>query len=452
MKRRWFWIVLVLGMLLAGGIAAGRVRAPRAAPVAPAEEEAIPVEVAPVQGATLERTVEVSGSLTSARMAEILPRRSGVVARVLVTEGARVRAGQPLVVLDATEAALRVRQAEAAVAAAQARVAVLEAGARPQERAQAAWAVRQAESALEAAQTSLEHARVAAATAEVTLQRLEALLRDGAVSQAQVDQARLDHNRARAQVQAAQAQVLSAQAQLHSAQQQQSLVEAGPRPEEVQAARAQVAQARAVMAEARQALAEMTIRAPFAGRVAQVRVSPGDFAAAGEFRGQPVAVIYDDRALEAEVTIGEREAVLIRAGQQSILRPEVAAGREVQAVVKTVTPLAEPGSRAVAVRLRLVGEVPAGLLPGTFVRGRVVVERRVGVLTVPRAAVRSDGRTEVWVVRNGVVDPRPVTVGLAAAGRVEVTDGLRAGELVVVLGPDRLVPGAKVKVVQYRSR
>jgi len=450
-RRPWFWIILVAGVLAAGGLTAGRMRAPRAAPVTPAEE-VIPVEVAPVGAATLERTVEVSGSLTSTRMAEILPRRSGVVARVLVAEGARVRAGQPLVVLDATEAALRVQQAEAAVAAAQARLALLESGPRPQERAQAASAVRQTESALAAAQTNLEHARVAAATAEVTLRRLEALLLDGAVSQAQVDQARLDYDRARSQVDAAQAQVRAAQAQLHSARQQQSLVEAGARPEELQAARAQLAQARALLAEAQQALAEMTVRAPFAGRVAQVRVSPGDFAAAGEFRGQPLAVIYDDRMLEAEVTVGEREAAQIRAGQQATLRPEVAAGSELQAIVKTVTPLAEPGSRAVTVRLRLIGEVPPGLFPGTFVRGVVVVERRVGVLTVPRAAIRSDGRTTVWVVHDGVVDPRPVTVGLGSAGRVEVTDGLRAGELVVVLGPERLAPGAKVKVVQQRSR
>lgn len=451
MRRRWFWIALVVVVLVAGGLAAGRMRAPRAAPPPPAEE-VVPVEVVLVEAATLERTVEVSGSLTSARMAEILPRRSGVVTRVLVNEGAKVHARQPLVVLDATEAALRVRQAEAAVAAARARLALLQSGARPQERAQAASAVRQAQSALAAAQTNLEHARAAAATAEVTLQRLEALLREGAVSQAQVDQARLDSDRARAQVEAARAQVRAAEAQLHSARQQQSLVEAGPPPQEVQAAQAQVAQARAVLAEARQALAEMTIRAPFAGRVAQLRVSPGDFAAAGEFRGQPVAVIYDDRALEAEVTVGEREAALVRVGQEATLRPEVTAGRQIRAVVKTVTPLAQPGSRAVTVRLRLVGEVPPGLLPGTFVRGSVVVERRVGVPTVPRAAIRSDGRTTVWVVREGFVDSRPVTVGLAAAGRVEVADGLRPGELVVVLGPERLTPGARVKVVQQRSR
>src|SRR3990172_7504386 len=141
-RRRWFWIILIIVLLIAGGLTAGRMRAPKAAPVQQAEE-VIPGEVAPVEPATLERTVEVSGSLTSARMTEVQPRRSGPVARVLVGEGEYVKAGRPLVVLDSSEAALRVQQAEAAVEGAQARVALLESGARAQERVQVADTVRQ---------------------------------------------------------------------------------------------------------------------------------------------------------------------------------------------------------------------------------------------------------------------------------------------------------------------
>lgn len=445
MSRRWIWIAILVVVLVGAGLAAGRLRAPTRAQVQPVEE-AIPVEVALVERSTLEHTVEVTGSLTSARLTEVLPRRSGTVVRVLVRDGDRVTAGQPLVILDGTEWATRVRQAQAAVAAAEARVALLEAGARPQERQQVQDGVRRAESGLAAARIQLEHARVTAQTADDQLRRMEMLLRDGAVSQAQVDQARWEADRARAQVRAAEAQVRAAEAELNSARQQVSLVEAGPRPEEVRAARAQLEQARAVLAETRQALAEMTVRAPFAGRLARVTASPGDFAGSGEFRGTTIAVVYDDTALEAQVTVGEREAALLRVGQTATLHPEITGRRPVAAVVKTVTPLADPDSRSITVRLRLTGPTTPALVPGTFVRGSVVVERRPGVLTVPRAALRSDGRTSILVVKDGVVEVRDAVTGLTQGNRVQVIAGVHAGEQVIVLGPERLAAGSRVKI------
>ncbi len=451
MRRPWFWIVLAAAVVLVGVLAFGRLRAPTGAQVKPVAEDTVPVEVAQVTRSTLERTVEVTGSLTSARVAEVFARRSGLVARVLVNDGARVEAGQPLVALDGSEAATRLRQAEAASRVAEARLALLVAGARPQERLQVQEAVRQAESGLAAAQTQLRHAQVAVEIAETSLERMEALFRDGAVSRAQVDQARLEADRARTHVRVTEAQLRAAEAQVRAARQQQSLVEAGPRTEEIQAARAQLEQARAALTEARQALADMTVRAPFAGRVARLRVSPGDFTTSGEFGSVPVAVVYDDRALEAEVTVGEREAGLLRSGQPAILRPEIAPGLTLRAVVKTVTPLVDPGSRAITVRLHLI-DAPATLQPGTFVRGAVVVERRMGVLTVPRAALRGDAHPTVWVVAGGVVNVRAVRTGLIEGNRVEVVSGVRGGEHVVVLGPEDLVAGTKVTVVNQGKR
>jgi len=450
--RRWIWIVLVVAVLLLGGFAFGRLRGPTRAQVAPPEAPPVPVEVAAVTRQTVERTVDVSGSLTSARVAEIFARQSGPVARVLVSDGAQVSAGQPLVVLDSAQASIRVRQAAAAVDAAEARVALLVAGARRQERLQVADGVRQAESALAVAQTNLAHARVTLQTMQTALARMEQLFRDGAVSQSQVDQARWETDRARAQVESAEAQVRSAESALSAARQQQSLVEAGARPEEVQAARAQLVQAQAVLAEARQAMAEMTIRAPFAGRVARVQVSPGDFVSSGEFGSVPIAVVYDDRALEAEVTVGEREAALVRPGQPATLRPEIGGGSALAAVVKTVTPLADVRSRAVTVRLRISDGTAPSLLPGSFVRGVIVVQRRSGVLTVPRAALRGDERPVVWVVQNGAIAVRPVTTGLTAGNRVEIITGLREGDEVVTLGPERLAAGTRVTVTRREQR
>ncbi|HEV8338794.1 MAG TPA: efflux RND transporter periplasmic adaptor subunit [bacterium] len=452
--RRWIWILLLVIILLLGGLAVGRLRAPTGAQAPPPETPPVPVEVALVTRQTVERTVDVSGSLTSARVAEVFARQSGPVVRVLVSDGAQVSAGQPLVQLDSAQAAVRVRQAAAAVEAAQARVALLVAGARAQERVQAAEAVRQAESALATARSNLSHARVTLQTMQTNLGRMEMLFREGAVSQSQVDQARWEVDRARTQVESSEAQVRSAESALSAVRQQQSLVETGARPEEVRAARAQMAQAQAVLVEARQALAETTIRAPFAGRVARIQISPGDFVSGGEFGSVPVAVVYDDRAMEAEVTIGEREAALVHPGQPATLRPEIAGSVPLAAAVKTVTPLADARSRAVTVRLRIVGSggPSAALLPGSSVRGTIVVERRRDALTVPRAALRGDGRPSVWVVTEGKVAVRPVRTALTTGGRVEVLSGVREGEEVIVLGPESITADTRVRVTRRVSR
>ena len=96
MSRRWLWIVVSALLVLGAVFAVGRLRAPTGAQVTPVAENAVPVEVAQVTRGTVQRTVDVSGSLTSARLAEVFARRSGRVTRVLVSDGARVAAGQPL--------------------------------------------------------------------------------------------------------------------------------------------------------------------------------------------------------------------------------------------------------------------------------------------------------------------------------------------------------------------
>jgi membrane fusion protein (multidrug efflux system) len=209
-----------------------------------------------------------------------------------------------------------------------------------------------------------------------------------------------------------------------------------------------VAQTRAVLALARQRLANMTIRAPFAGRVTGVTVSPGDYVVSGDFAGRSgaVAVVYDEQAMEVEVKIGERDIALVHTGQSATVRLEGALETPVDAVVGVISPAADPVSRASLVRLRLKNGGPAAI-PGTFARGEIVVERRSGALLVPKPAVTGGDTPVVRVIVDGVVQVRPVTIGLTQGDQVEVKTGVSAEELVVVLGPESLPAGTVVKVV-----
>ncbi len=447
--RRW-WIVVLL--IVVAGIAATAARG-RRSPTASGETApvSVPVEVAAVESGTVTRTVEVNGTVTSARMAEIYPTLSGRVVRVLVQDGARVVARQPLLALESTEQQTELAQAEAAVAAAEARLAALQSGLRPQERQVVFNVFTQAQNQVKAAETQLALAQASLRVAEDNLRRHEQLLRDGAVAQAQVDQARLQQDQARAQVAAAQTQLEIARTVLDSARQQWNMTETGARAEDLRAARAQVAQARAVVAFTRQRVANMLIRAPFAGRVSGVNASVGDYLVSGDFAGRSafVALVYDDQAMEVEVKVGERDLALIKTGQRAAIRLEGAPERPVEASVRTIAPVADPTSRAATVRLRLVAAAAgsADARPGTFARGEIVVEERTGALLMPKAAIQGGDQPAVRVVVNDAVQVRPVTLGLVQGDRVEVRSGVAAGERVVVLGPEALATGTKVRVV-----
>ncbi|MBM3471559.1 MAG: efflux RND transporter periplasmic adaptor subunit [Armatimonadetes bacterium] len=444
--RRWWWVFLIaLIVVAAGAVLRGRGSPPAADQTAPV---LIPVEVVAVEQGTVSHAVEVSGTVTAFRTAEIFPKVSGRVARVLVQDGARVAAGQALIELDPADQRTDLAQAEAAVASAEARLALLEGGLRPQERQVIQNAVTQAQNQVKAAETQAALAQAALRVAEDNLRRHEQLMRDGAIAQAQVDQARLQQDQARAAVQAAQAQTEIARAALDSARQQLTVAESGARSEELRAGRAQVEQARAVAAMARQRLGHMTLRAPFSGRVSGLTASVGDHLVSGDFAGRAgyAALVYDDQAMEVEVKIGEREIGLIKLGMRATLRLEGAPDQPAEATVRLVTPMADPVSRAASVRLRLKPGAAAAV-PGTFARGEVVVEQRSGVLVVPKVAVSGGDQPVVRVVVDGAVQVRSVTLGLVQGGRVEVRTGVALGEQVIVLGPEVLAPGTRVRAV-----
>jgi len=449
MRRLWLFLIplIAIAAVVAMFVANGRRDAAVPVPPVQAAPAAVPVEVATVTKGDVARTVEVSGTVTSARMAEIFPKQSGRVARVLVQDGARVAAGQVLIELDTVDERSQLAQAMAAQATVQAQLMLLESGQRPQERQVVFNNFEQAQNQVKVVETQVRLAEASLRIAETNLRRHEGLLREGAVAQAQVDQARLQYEQARAHLQATQTQLEIANKAVDSARQQWTMADTGARKEEVQALRAQVAQARTVVASAQQRVANMSIRAPFSGRVSGVTLSRGDYAISGDFagRGGAVAVVYDDRALEVEVGVGERDIVLIKVGQTALIGVEGVAA-PVPAVVRVVSPAADPATRATLVRLRL--QAGADVVPGASTRGEITIERHAGVLLVPKNAIYGEAEPTIRVVgADETVQIRKVTLGLVTRDRVEIKNGVEAGERVIVLGPESMAPGTKVRVV-----
>ena len=119
-------------------------------------------------------------------------------------------------------------------------------------------------------------------------------------------------------------------------------------------------------------------------------------------------------------------------------------------MIKAVNPGIDPGTRSL--RLRAILDNPDyALRPGMFTEVRTVLPARDGILTLPRTAITYNPYGEsVFVIqdKDGIqtVQRRPVKTGEIRDGRVEIVEGLQAGEQVVSAGHNKLRNGQPVSI------
>lgn len=198
--------------------------------------------------------------------------------------------------------------------------------------------------------------------------------------------------------------------------------------------------ARARVAQARAAIGDRTVRAPFAGVLGIRQVSPGALVTPGT----PIATLDDVARVFVDFPMPESELARVAAGHR--LQGSVAAfpGRTFDGTVSTVDARVDPATRSVTVRGDFANPDRA-LRPGMLMEVRVSRPERQA-LVLPEIAIVQVGR-ESFVFRvaaDGKVERVPVEVGARAGGRVEVSDGLAAGDRIVVDGTGKLRPGMTI--------
>jgi len=272
-------------------------------------------------------------------------------------------------------------------------------------------------------------ARLDTSETEAGLEALKAVVAQATVAEAR---ARREHERAR-------------QLKEYGLITQQGLDEAASALEAAEAAsRAATAQVRT--GDAR--LAKSFIHSPMNGIVAERNISVGD-RVENMGSSDPMFRIVDNRLLDLTVDVPSSNLSGIRIGQPLEFTTDAVPGRTFVGKVMFINPAVDAASRAA----KIVAEVPntdSALRGGLFVRGRIVTGTRRGVLHVPREALLNWNVTErtadVFVVRNGQAEKRPVRVGAAADTKVEVVEGLSAGDQVVTRGAFALRDRERVAV------
>jgi HlyD family secretion protein len=178
------------------------------------------------------------------------------------------------------------------------------------------------------------------------------------------------------------------------------------------------------------------VKSPVDGQVGQVLVADRSSVA----KDAPLLTVVDLTALEVEIKVTEYLARDLRAGMAADLE---GAGRHWKAVVSGVSPEVVGGQ--VTARLRFSDAKPAGLRQSQRLSVRIFVERRDNVLMVDRGTfVDQQGGSFAYVVHGDVAERRPVRLGAQSIAKVEVLDGLSAGDQIVISGTDEFKDAPRV--------
>jgi multidrug efflux system membrane fusion protein len=185
------------------------------------------------------------------------------------------------------------------------------------------------------------------------------------------------------------------------------------------------------------------------GRVGLRLVDPGNIVHASDANGLLVITQMDPISVIFTIAEDQLPAIVdkIHGGAHM---PVEAWDREVknklgQGTLETIDNQIDPTTGTL--RLRATFDNKAGkLYPSQFVNARLLVEQKSGIVTVPNAAIqRNTNSTYVWLVKpDQTVTVRTVTTGVTEGDQTEIVSGINDGDMMVMVGVDRLVEGSRV--------
>ncbi len=200
---------------------------------------------------------------------------------------------------------------------------------------------------------------------------------------------------------------------------------------------------RAQLGMTERSVRDSSVQAPFAGLVARRHVSVGEYVTPGQTLFDLVAL----DPIEVEFHIPERDSSRVTVGASVDVRVAPFPDETFRATVSVVSPVIDATTRTLRVKASLAN--PDGRLrPGLFARADLGIAVREGVPMIPEEAVlqRADGAVAFRLIDGNHVERRELELGVIRDGRIEVRDGLAAGDLVVVRGQSELMHGGVVSV------
>ena len=356
------------------------------------QQQALPrVKVVQLMRASRASEMELPGNIQAVTEAPILARADGYIKSRMADIGDRVKAGQPLVEIEAPELDQQVRQAQAAR--------------------------EQARAALEGALANLEQGKANMELARVSAQRYASLVTQGAVSRQEND--------------------------VYQAQYRAQTASVNALEKAIAAQRSNVAAAEANLSRLESMSGYRLVKAPFAGVITLRNVDVGALVTTGStllFR------IAQMDTLRIYVNVPQSNASFIRQGQAASLRVSNLPGRTFTGAVARTANSLDPGSRTMLVEVHVANRDGA-LLPGMYAQVSLSNTRTNPPLLLPSDAlvVRPDGTQVAVVQADHTVHLQKIQVGRDYGDRMEVVSGLEEGASVIPSPGDLAREGLKVE-------
>lgn len=387
--------VMLIGCLVSGGCSSGT----KGQASANGNGQAtITVETAKPDRRDLQDQIELAATVVPDEQVTVYARLSGYLKSIDVDIGTTVRRGQTIAVLEAPEMDTQLAEKRAALLKARA--------------------------VYEQANVAVDQMRAEAEFAEINHKRLKAIHDRDAdlIPQQDVDQARAALGVATSKREAAKAQVKVSEAAAAAAQ-------------------AELATLEAMMKYAR-------IEAPISGVVTERFVDAGDLiqtAAASRTQSAPIVSVARMDRVRVVVDVPEVAAAQVRAGTPAAVRIEGLAGEPISARVTRVARALHPASRTMRTEIDLPNRSDL-LRPGATAKVSLTVRSLRGALTIPVAALRTEGPERViYRVEGGAARRVVVETGLQSPEWIQVAGGLKGGEEVIVQSSGALRDGAPVR-------
>ena len=385
---------------------------------AEAAEAPTPVLVETAVLGAIDHMVVADAVLYPLNQANVTPKISAPVKRVLVNRGDRVKAGQVVAELESGDLVAAANESRSQYEQSQATYQMVIGAAIPEDRTKAQADLQSAQQAYEAAKT-LYNNRVA-------------LVKEGALAQKLADDAKVS--------------MVQAQSLFDTAQRHLQGVTQVSQQETGHAAQAAMNAAKAHYDAAAVQVTYSQVRTPISGIVADRAVYPGEIAAAGS----PLVSILDISQIVARANVPVKDAIAIKPG-----RPARIAGPDgdIPGKVTVVSPAVDPSTTTIEVWVQ-ADNPGENLKPGATVRVSIIAETLRDTMVVPAAALLNadDGGQKVMIVSaDSVAHERRVNVGVRQGDRVQIVSGLQTGDQVVVSGGLGLEDKAKVAIQQPKS-